>query len=178
MSRVLLVRHPPVARAWQGRCYGRSDMGWSRAGTAMARDLAATLARERPVLVVHSGLRRTAGLAGMIGAPMHADPRWQERDFGAWEGRTWHAIWRDTGDQMDRMVSHPDSFAPGGDGETTAAMVARATAAFESLAVDGTIVVVSHGGPIAAVRHVLGGGDMAAIAALVPACGEIVRIDR
>ena len=63
---VLLVRHPPVALAWRKRCYGRSDMGWSRAGLAMARRLAEDLAAVRIDAIVHSGALRTARLAAMI----------------------------------------------------------------------------------------------------------------
>jgi broad specificity phosphatase PhoE len=42
-------------------------------------------------------------------------------------------------------------------GETTAELSARSTAAYDALPQEGVIVVVSHGGPIAAVRTMLAG---------------------
>lgn len=180
-GRVLLVRHPPVARAWAGRCYGRSEMGWSRPGTAMASTLADTLAGKAAALIVHSGARRTRRLAEMIadrtGAPLHCDARWLERDFGSWEGRSWNAIWRETGTMMDRMVSDPDGFRPG-DGETTTEMATRACAAWHHLPTHGTTIVVAHGGPIAAVRAMLANVGIGEMLRFVPPCGATVELER
>ncbi len=180
-ARVLLVRHPPVARAWAGRCYGRSDMGWSRAGERLARDLAALLAAEAPARIVHSGARRTARLAQMVarrtGRPATADPRWLERDFGRWEGRSWGAIWRETGDLMDGMMTDPEGFRPGG-GETGADLAARACAAWQALPAAGDTLVIAHGGPIAAIRTWLAGEPLDRMVAHIPAPGEVVALPR
>lgn len=178
MKRRLLLRHPPVALAWAGRCYGRSDMGWSREGLAMARRLTAELAAERFDLIVHSGLRRTARLAESIarasGAAVLADPRWAERDFGDWEGRRWNAIWRETGDAMDGMLTDPARFRPGG-GETTAELAARAWNGWTALPTDQSVLIVSHGGPIASVRMRAAGAGYANMAALIPKPGQAWR---
>ena len=177
-DRILLVRHPPVARAWDGRCYGRSDMGWSRAGTTMARQLAEKLAAEPATLIVHSGALRTERLAEMIGkhhdVPLRRDDRWLERDFGTWEGRSWHAIWRETGDLMDRMITDPHVFRPGG-GETTAELSSRACAAFHDLPRAGPIIVIAHGGPIAAVRSQSAATGVEGIVNFIPAYGLVVE---
>ncbi|MBA3879328.1 MAG: histidine phosphatase family protein [Sphingobium sp.] len=173
------MRHPPVALGWAGRCYGRSDMGWSREGAAMARRLVPALAAEGFDRVIHSGLHRTRRLAEAVarasGASLSADPRWAERDFGDWEGRRWDAIWRETGDAMDGMITDPECFRPGG-GETTAELAARAWAAWQDLPSDGSILVVAHGGPIAVVRMRLAGSDYPALAGLIPPPGEIVKL--
>lgn len=178
---VLLLRHPPVAKAWAGRCYGRSDMGWSRYGRAMALRLADQLAAYPIDAIVHSGALRTRPLAEMIArrcpCPIVGDPRWLERDFGTWEGRSWHAIWRETGDLMDRMMTHPGCFRPGG-GETGREMSLRAQAAWCDLPPSGTTLVVAHGGPIAAVRSWLGGEPLERMIAFVPRHGELVTIAR
>ena len=180
-GRVLLLRHPPVARAWAGRCYGRSDMGLSRAGSAMARTLTAVLAGYGITGVVHSDLRRTRPLAQAIaaanGCPAVADTRWRERDFGAWEGRRWTAIWRETGDEMDRMMTDPATFRPGG-GETGTALTARVVAAWDDLPHEGLTLVVAHGGPFAAMRTRLAGDPPERMVAHIPACGEVVEIVR
>jgi broad specificity phosphatase PhoE len=150
-STVILVRHTAVARRWQGRCYGRSDVGLGRDGLASLGPLAGVLAAHRPVWVVHSDLRRTRRLAERIaalaGCPLLVDAGWQERDFGSWEGRSWQAIYRATGDAMDGMIDAPDSFRPGG-GETTLELALRSRAAWRRLP-SGRGIVVSHGGPIA-----------------------------
>ncbi len=180
-ARVLLVRHPPVAKAWAGRCYGRSDMGWSRAGTAMARTLAVTLAAQAPACIVHSGARRTRQLADRVaalaGCPIAADPRWLERDFGTWEGRSWDAIWRETGDLMDGMMTDPAGFRPGG-GETGADLAARVQAAWQALPTAGDTLVVAHGGPIAAIRTWLAGEPLDRMVAHIPQLGEVIVLPR
>lgn len=178
-GRVLLVRHPPVARAWAGRCYGRSDMGWSRAGAALARPLAARLAAEPLDAIVHSGLVRTRRLAEAVaqarpGCPVLADPRWAERDFGGWEGRTWQAIWRETGDAMDGMMTDPAGLRPGG-GETGAELSARVAAGWAALP-PGLVLVVAHGGSIAALRCALAGDPLEAMARHIVACGTVVSV--
>lgn len=180
-GRVLLVRHPPVARRWAGRCYGRSDMGWSREGAAMARALVGTLAAEPLAAIVHSGLGRTRRLAEAVarrrpGCVPVSDPRWAERDFGGWEGRTWQAIWRETGDAMDGMMTDPAGYRPGG-GETGAELSARVAAGWAALPA-GPVLVVAHGGSIAALRCALAGDPLEAMARHIVACGTVIAVER
>lgn len=178
---VLLVRHPPVALAWSGRCYGRSDMGWSRDGARRASVLVDELAALHPNAIVHSGVIRTRRLAERVarrlGVAAVADPRWRERDLGSWEGRRWDAIWRETGDLMDRMTTDPEGFRPGG-GETTRELADRVAAAWADLPIPGLTAVITHGGPIATLRAAATGNDLSTCAAMVPGCGERVCLDR
>lgn len=149
---VILVRHTEVARHWRGRCYGVSDVGLSRAGAAAIGPLAGELARMCPEWVIHSGLTRTrrlaCALAQLTKCPLIAEQNWRERDFGTWEGQSWNAIYRATGNAMDGMIDAPETFRPGG-GETTFELAARVCAAAAALP-GGSGVVVTHGGPIAA----------------------------
>ncbi len=175
---MILVRHTAVARAWAGRCYGRSDMGLSREGLAAASELAPRLAADHaPRIVLYSGLRRARLLAervaALAGAKLAEDARWAERDFAAWEGRSWNAIWRATGTAMDGMLDDPEGFRPGG-GETTAELAARALAAWRALP-DERCLVVTHGGPIAAVRMALEGKGWRDLPGLVPPTGGAWR---
>jgi alpha-ribazole phosphatase len=178
---VLLVRHTEVALRWKHRCYGRSDIGLSRAGRQHARELAASLARKPVTALVHSGLERAALVAGRLAKLKQIepsiDPRWQERDFGAWEGHTWHAIWRETGSAMEGMLSRPHHFRPGG-GETTAELAERSVAAWHALPRYGLVVVVTHGGPIAAVRAMRAGAPLRDMARYRVAEGSIVPLPR
>ena len=176
---IVLVRHPAVARVWTGRCYGRRDMGLSREGACRAKTLVDELVALRPTAVVHSDMIRTRPLAERVaartGLTASADPRWRERHFGGWEGRSWNAIWRETGDLMDRMMTDAERFRPGG-GETTREMADRARAAWLDLPRKGMVVVLTHGGPIAVVRAASSGIDLAQAMRLIPACGTYATV--
>jgi alpha-ribazole phosphatase len=177
--RILLVRHTEVAVRWTTKCYGCTDVGLSRAGRQQAAQLATKLAAEPITALIHSGLKRAAylarWLANMKGTVAVADARWQERNFGTWEGRGWHSIWRETGDAMDGMFIDPANYRPGG-GETTAELSARTTAAYDALPEQGVIVVISHGGPIAAVRTLLAGVPMTDIVNYRVGTGSITAL--
>lgn len=178
--KVLLLRHPPVAKAWKGRCYGRSDMGLSRAGQALADRIAVDLAATPTDAIVQSGAIRTRRLAEWIArgrdVPVTTDPRWLERDFGAWEGRSWNAIWRETGAEMDRMMTEPD-YRPGG-GESANDIADRVLAAWHALPERPCVLVVAHGGPIATLRALLAGQPVTRAVDFIPACGELVTTQR
>lgn len=171
---LLMVRHTEVARHWKGRCYGVSDVGLSRAGAAHARALAPIFAAWRPDIVIHSDLRRTRMLALQVAAIAKvdavADASWRERDFGDWEGKSWLAIYRSTGNAMDGMITAPDSFRPGG-GETTTELADRISDAIARLTAQ-RIVIVTHGGPIAAAQGRSASLPERAWLALVPRYGE------
>jgi broad specificity phosphatase PhoE len=177
-ARVTLVRHTEVARYWRGRCYGVSDAGLSRAGAAAIGPLAAQLANLRPQWVLHSDVSRTRRLASAIGkvarCPVLPDPAWRERDFGDWEGQTWQAIYRASGNAMDGMINAPNTFRPGG-GETTFELAARVAAAAAALP-EGRGVVVAHGGPIAALLGQRRGLAPREWLALVPQLGGTIPL--
>jgi broad specificity phosphatase PhoE len=178
MSEVILVRHTEVTSRWKSRCYGCSDVGLSWSGRRQARQLAAQLASEPVTSLVCSSLKRARFLADhlsvLTGLEARIDDRWRERDFGTWEGLTWNAIWRDTGNAMDGMLTSPHDFRPGG-GETTAELAARALHAFQALPAEGLTVIVTHGGPIAAVRAAWAGAPLMELARFLVPPGSLVR---
>ena len=178
MNRLLLVRHTQVARRWTGRCYGHSNAGLSRDGHAAALVLAEKLAALKPDHIVCSDLRRTAILAAMVGRlagiTPSVTPVWRERDYGEWEGKTWHRIWQESGNAMDGMLSDPEYFRPGG-GETTAELVARSRNAWQALPKRGTVLVISHGGPIAALRWHASSLPVPQIVDFIPALGTFIE---
>lgn len=175
---VLLVRHTQVALHWQSRCYGRSDMGLSRTGAVHAREVAQSVADWRPDIVIHSGLKRTRLLADHIarltGLRSLELPIWQERDFGSWEGQSWAAIYRYTGNAMDGMIDAPATFRPGG-GETTDELAQRAMTALATLP-NGRIALITHGGPIAAILGTINGLPVADWPSLVPRPGKTAEL--
>lgn len=170
--RIILVRHPPVALVWQKRCYGQSDPGLSRAGRAMVSPLVDHLAAMDPDIIIHSDMQRTRAIALPLGEKLGimpiVEPLWRERDFGSWEGQNWNAIYRATGDAMDGMIDAPDTFRPGGSGETTRQLIDRITAALDRVPRKGRVVVITHGGPIACARAARMADGLETIAELVP----------
>lgn len=179
---LILLRHPAVALAWAGRCYGASDVPLSRAGRASITTLAHDPAWAGVAAVIHSDLGRTRlpaqAIAMALGVPLIADAGWRERDFGAWEGKSWHAIWRESGSAMDGMIDGPGDFRPGGSGETTHELRDRVLAAAARAGEGGRhCLVVTHGGPIAALAGTLAGMAVRDWLPLVPACGEWRRLD-
>jgi broad specificity phosphatase PhoE len=175
--RIVLVRHPPVAAEFDGVCYGRSDVPLGVDGVRLAARLADSLAAEPTTHLYHSDLSRCAEVACRIGTltgvTPQADPRLRERCFGEWEGRRWDDIHAETGDDMMGMVTAPHSWHPPG-GETTFSLRDRVLSWFSELPPVGSVVAITHGGPIAALRGSLAGLPVAGWAELIPACGEVV----
>lgn len=170
-AQLIFVRHPPVALAWQARCYGQSDPGLSREGTRMVTCLVRQLADHRPDHIIHSGMRRAAVVADRLGKALCLTPviecDWRERHFGDWEGQSWNAVYRATGNAMDGMLSAPDSFRPGGSGETTSQLISRVKRGLSLCPEKGHTVIISHGGPIAVARMIIEGGCVADLPKLI-----------
>ena len=175
MRRLLLLRHTAVAPRWAGTCYGRHDVGLGLAGRRHAQYLAATLELDGFRRVVASPARRARLLGGLLArrlaTRLEIEPRLAERDFGAWERRSWDAIWQETGSAMDGMIESPGAFRPGG-GETTDELAARVRAWFDALPGTCAVVAVAHGGPIAALVGGLAGEPPRDWLRRVPAPGE------
>lgn len=145
---VTLIRHTRVAGA-EGVCYGRHDVPLAVPHTPPFAAVAAQVAL--PVTgVVSSPSPRALVLARWLAAhwavPLSEDARWQELDFGAWEGRRWQDIDRA---QSDAWCADVERRSPPG-GESRAALRARVQAALTALPARGAAhwVVVTHAGPI------------------------------
>ena len=178
-SRLILVRHTQVASEFSSVCYGASDVALSEKGETHARELAVSLARERPDFVIHSGLSRARFLASEIanhaGVDLSIDARLQEMNFGSWELRPWDDIFREDGDGLARLIDEPDTFCPP-NGETAHQVRDRMVAWVSQLPLRATIIAVGHGGAISALRGTLQGVPSSNWSDLMPAFGEMVRI--
>jgi len=177
---VLLVRHPPVADAFRGVCYGSSDVPLSGDGLAGLKAVTDAVQAGGPVThLYHSGLTRCVALAeeaaALTGLPAVVDARLRERCFGAWELRPWDDIYAETGDGMTGMVTHPGTWRPPC-GETTYELRDRVLAWYVELPMVGRIVTVTHGGPIAVLLGTLPGFPVCRWADLVPTCGTAVLL--
>lgn len=156
--RHVFVRHPPMP-ALRGRCYGRLDaplpaVAFERAARLVAPHLP-------PWPIASSPRLRCIGLANALLASrreadaavvdaVRIDPRWQELDFGDWEGRPWSALPRDALEAWSRDVA--GYTMPGG--ESFLDLVARVRAALAAL--EAPHVIVAHAGTVRAALHVAG----------------------
>ncbi|SFH68913.1 histidine phosphatase family protein [Albimonas pacifica] len=160
---LLVMRHPRTAAA-PGLCYGRHDPGlapgWEARIDALSPGLAAAAVVTSPAPRCLKPARR---LARALGAGVIEDPRLQELDFGAWEGRRWSEIPRA---ESDPWAEDPVRRAPPG-GESFQALAARTAQALAE-APPGALLLC-HAGPIRAILMALRGLDFAqAFARAVP----------
>lgn len=159
--RVVLVRHGESKWNAAGRFQGQAGPGLTARGRSQAERTAARLAAELDdvTLVVRSDLDRVVETAAPIvrrlRTPELVDPRWRELDIGQWSGRTRDEVLRDEPEVLTAWLEGADMTPPGG--ESLAALSRRVMAALADLhAGGGTVVVVTHGGPIRAVLTNLG----------------------
>lgn len=137
-----LLRHPRP-EGGDGICYGRTDLPVL---SDPARDAAAVLGTV-PVFrrIVSSPLIRASGLAhalaGHTGMAVTVEPRLQEMDFGAWEGRPWNDIPKA---ELDLWADDLLDARPHG-GESVRMMAGRVAEALADQARAGTLIVTHMG---------------------------------
>ncbi|EAR08120.1 alpha-ribazole phosphatase family protein [Reinekea blandensis] len=145
-----LVRHDRVHAP--GICYGQTDLASEVPYAETANRLRAQLPAQ-PDVIVTSPLQRCAKLAQAIypANPVQADDRWQEVNFGTWEGQRWDDLPRDA---IDAWAQTPTDFEfP--EGESLHAFRERVTSALNELPQDQTVVVITHAGVIRLCRALL-----------------------
>ena len=156
--RLFLIRHGQTDSNAGGVLQGHLPTSLNTLGRAQAERLAERLRQLRPPVdvLVTSDLQRALEtaepIARALGLPARVDAAWRERGFGTLEGQTLGelAIWRAASGGLD---------PPGGEG--TEAFYARIEAALGALAAEpggDRVAVVTHGGAIRAVLHLLASG--------------------
>lgn len=146
--RLVLLRHGRTAHNADGRIQGQLDVPLDELGQVQAEALGTVFAADPPTVVVSSDLSRARATAQAVcdhvGLPLVVDPRLRETHFGQWQGLT--------GDEV--CVRWPSEYAAwrryegeAVDGEGREEVGERAVAcALEHLPVEGTLLLVSHGG--------------------------------
>ncbi len=176
---LILVRHPRVDDRFRGVCYGRADVPLGPEGEAESVRLAESMARWPIDHLITSGAARTGFLAdriaAMTGAEVQVESALLERDFGAWELRTWDAIYEEVGDSMHGLIHHPATYRPPG-GETTFELRDRVMGWYGRRPRGAVVVVVTHGGPIAAIRGTLAGLEPVDWVDLIPKTGTWIAL--
>ncbi|MGH3493971.1 MAG: histidine phosphatase family protein [Sciscionella sp.] len=155
VHRIVLLRHGETEYNATGRLQGHLDSMLTEVGWNQARFAVPALARFDPVLTVTSDLRRARDTAGVFakaaGVTLRVDKRLRETNIGVWQGMTPAEV--DTGWPGDRSRWAGDpTWAPPG-GEARVEVAARATELIAELdtELEGTVLLCTHGGTIAAV---------------------------
>lgn len=153
-----LMRHgePVGGSRYRGRLDDPlSDRGWAQ--------MHAAVGDHRPwEHIVSSPLLRCRAFAEVLsqrlGLPLEIDPRWQELDFGDWEGRSAEELGVTDPQRIRKFWSDPIAHPPPG-GESLAAFGGRVMDAWNDLLARHAgrhLLVVGHAGVIRMVlRHVL-----------------------
>lgn len=156
MTRLLLVRHGETEWNRVGRWQGHADPPLNATGRRQAAELAERLAGDGIAAVYSSDLaraRQTAGaVADRLGLDVVEEPALREIDVGSWSGLT----------RAEVAEQYPEGFARwlggeiGHDGEKREQLTDRAVRATLGIAErhpTDTVLVVTHGGLIRALRR-------------------------
>jgi probable phosphoglycerate mutase len=168
VRRLVMLRHGQTEFNLGSRMQGQLDTDLTELGRAQAVAAAAALAKDQPLLVVSSDLRRAydtaIALQERIGIPVRAEERLRETHLGDWQGMTHAEI--DAVAPGARLAWREDAtWAPHG-GESRVDVAARSLPLIAALvagepewgAVDEParpVVLVAHGGLIAALTAAL-----------------------
>lgn len=153
---ITALRHAPPVQS--GVCAGRSDLPVLDIGERLQTLLGQL--RELRLREIHSSPSvRCCGLANLLAEPLglmvHVDDRLLELDFGQWEGRAWAEITRDDRARFEAWSANWQSNSPPG-GESVAELEQRVRSFLADLPPE-QILVVTHAGPIRALRVLRGG---------------------
>jgi broad specificity phosphatase PhoE len=151
---VLLLRHGLTDANSANVIQGHTNVPLNAVGRSQAELLAMRVAGYEPRIdaIVSSDLARAADtarpIAAACGLPIHWDPAWRERAFGPLEGR------QVTHDRIWRIVTGEEE--PDG-AERSVDFLARIRGALDRAIAghDGTVAIVTHGGPIRTVLRLL-----------------------
>src|SRR6188472_891573 len=156
MTRILLARHGETDWNRVGRWQGHADPPLNDAGRSQSAELAERLAGDGIASIYSSDLRRASQTAHVVadrlGLAVVEDAGLREIDVGSWSGLT----------RAEVQQRFPDGYARwlngeiGHDGETREELTERVVGAVERIAAEhpeGTILVVTHGGAIRAIRR-------------------------
>jgi alpha-ribazole phosphatase len=152
-------------------CYGRTEFPLEDL-SGFIGPLIGKLAGLRDPDIHSSRSVRCRLVAECLGPHVRIDPRLQELDFGAWEGRAWDDLPREA---LDRWAAEPLGFAPPG-GESGAQLLARVRDFANDLrARNRDSIVVTHGGPLKVLLPLLSGLEPDLLAP-APAQGSVILL--
>jgi probable phosphoglycerate mutase len=162
-TRFVILRHGETEWNVASRIQGHTDSELTALGRRQAEALGQRMVSETFDVLVSSDLGRAYNTAGSVasrtGHPIVKDARLRERCFGVAEGLTYGELDHQYPDAFSRVrETDPDFQIPGG--ESRRQFQDRVRKAFESLAAahhGKRIVIVCHGGVLAALYRVMHG---------------------
>ena len=174
MTRLILIRHGETDWNVEGRYQGQSDVSLNDRGRREFASLAATVAESNPSVIYSSDLSRAKESAEIIGRVLGlsvcVDSRLREIHLGSWEGMLFQEIQEIYSDLLERRKLDPHNVrAPGG--ETISEVESRVVASVKDILnrhPDETVVIVSHGLPLAILRARYQGLPIEQVWELVP----------
>lgn len=151
-----IVRHGESESNAAGLWQGQHNSPLSGRGRRQAEQVGKRLASRRYDLVVASDLSRAAETAAAIAHDFELDPGWREMDIGRWESRPRAEIEEEDGELLKAVREGED--VPLGGGERFSEFEVRIGEALARLREradeDSRILVVAHGGVIAAATRI------------------------
>jgi probable phosphoglycerate mutase len=164
VTTIHLARHGETDWNRELRWQGHSDPPLNALGRQQASTLAESLAGMRIAAVYASDLRRASEtaeiVAGRLGVPLRLDAALRELDVGSWEGRTLAELKARQPDAVTRWEESGEHGWDGGEGHGE--MATRVLEAIRSIAAEHVgeeVLVVSHGGPMRALKAFAAGLD-------------------
>ena len=155
-TRILLARHGETEWNRIGRWQGQADPPLNDTGLRQAAELADRLAGQPISAVYASDLRRASETARVVadhlGVELTEDAGLREIDVGSWSGLTRAEV----EERFPEGFSRWQAGGIGHDGETSDQLTERVVAAVERIAhahPGETVLAVTHGGAIRAVRR-------------------------
>lgn len=161
MKRAMLIRHGRTEANEKWLYCGSTDLPLMEAGReellALKRDMAYPSAEG--MRYAATGLRRTAETLSLLFGPEEAEelPAFREMDFGVFEMRSYEAMKEDPEYLAWITGDNEANVCPGG--ESGKQMEARVLAAWRELERGPDTLLVTHGGPIAAIMAHLFPGE-------------------
>lgn len=149
-ARLYFLRHGQTTWNADGNRYaGATDVPLTETGIEQAKQSAERIRGLELDAVFCSGLSRALETAKLAldgcDVPIVQDPRLNEMNYGAWEGKTHAEILAEPDNHWRDWAADPDAWRPGKSGELASELVARVTAfLFDVLQPGRTVLVVSH----------------------------------
>jgi len=170
---LLLVRHGETTWNAERRLQGQVDVPLSERGRRHVRALRRLVERYEPERAVTSDLARARETAALLGfADATVDARWREAHLGLWQGKGIDVLRRE--DEVRYEAWRAGEITPEA-AEPWAEVCARIKIAVRELAA-GSVLVVTHGGPIRAVCATLLGLAPRSLVPVSPASLTIVEL--
>ncbi|QDU66775.1 histidine phosphatase family protein [Engelhardtia mirabilis] len=150
-ARLWLVRHAEVHADWVGRSYGGDqDVPLSTEGERRSAELASSVARLGPRLILSSDLSRARHLAERAAreaaCPLRLDPRLREVNRGRWHSLDVGDLHRDRAAEVSAFYADPwhfDGHGGEGDGHVAERAWPLVLGALAEVG-DGVLVIAAH----------------------------------